>query len=181
MTWTSTQGSHIFSQAMKSPLTYGIASTTAPAGLSSTGLLGDTVNCALFTNGGTPNQADTLANTAYLAGQWVTGNESAATGYTAGGAALASKAYAIDSTTGASCFSANNITWTITAGTLTSYGDLIWDNTITGTVAKQGMCFNFFGGVQTLTGSAGATFTVAWPTVGTIGSGSSGVIFDITV
>jgi hypothetical protein len=185
MTWTGTQGSHIFSQSMKNPLLRSIDPTniTLPTGY--TDLVTDTsVMVALFGNTGTPNQADTMAHIGYNAtgGQWVTANESSATGYTAGGSALASRAFGIDATTGASCFSANNVTWTITAGTLTAYGDLVYDSAITGgTILDQGMCFNFFGGVQTLTGSAGATFTVAWPTVGAIGSGSSGVIFDVSI
>lgn len=183
MTWTSTQGSHIFSQSMKNPLLRSVDPTniTLPTGY--TDLVTDTsLLVALFTNTGTPNAEDTLANIGYNTGQWLSSSESSATGYTAGGSAAASRAFAIDTSTGAVCFSANNITWTITAGTLTAYGDFVYDSAISGgTVSKQGMCFNFFGGVQTLTGSAGATFTVAWPTVGAIGSGSAGVIFDVTV
>src|SRR5262249_61145071 len=52
-------------------------------------------------------------------------------------------------------------------GTLTitnAFGCLVYDNTITaGTVAKQGMSFNYFGGGQSVTGG---TFTIVWDATG---------------
>jgi hypothetical protein len=41
---------------------------------------------------------------------------------------------------------------------------LVYDATITaGTVAKQGLCFNYFGGTQSVTGG---TFTIVWDATG---------------
>ena len=65
--------SAIFQQAMINPLLQACWTTAKPTTYGS--LSADTINVALFGNSGTPNKADTLANTAYAAGQWITGNE----------------------------------------------------------------------------------------------------------
>lgn len=185
MTWTSTQGSHLFQYTTRYLLTYAGYTNTAPGGLSATGLVGDTIKFALFTNTGTPDQTVTTALlTAYngTSSQWVTANESSATGYTAGGNALSgTRTWAYDSGSGSICFfaGATSTAWTITAGTLTSYGGLLYDTSLTTAgnfVANQGLCFNFFGGAQTLTGSG--TFTVNWATPP---SGGTTAVFNITV
>jgi hypothetical protein len=166
--------SAIFTQAMKNPLLRSIDPTniTLPTGY--TDLTTDTVNCALFGNGGTPNKTDTLANTGYNTGQWTTGNEVSGTGYTAAGQALTSITYGIDATlTSALAYHAANPSWT--GASFTAYGDLVYDNSISGgTVAKQGICFHSYGGsAQTI---GGGTFTIAWYSTGY----SSGVVFAIT-
>jgi hypothetical protein len=167
--------SAIFVQAMKNPLLRSIDPTniTLPTGY--TDLVTDTINCALFGNSGTPNKLDTLANTGYSTGQWVTGNEVSGTGYTAGGVTLGTISYGIDSTaTNALAYHAANPSWT--GASITAYGDLVYDDSISGgTVAKQGICFHSFGGsAQTV---SGGTFTIAWYSTGY----SSGTVFSVTV
>jgi hypothetical protein len=49
------------------------------------------------------------------------------------------------------------------------FGCLVYDDTITTPVADQGLCFNYFGGTQSVTAG---TFTVVWSASG---------IFRITV
>jgi len=46
-----------------------------------------------------------------------------------------------------------------------AFGDFIYDDTIAAgnTVAKQGLCFNYFGGTQSVTGG---TFTVVFDATG---------------
>lgn len=154
--------SAIFQQAMLDPIAMTGATTTPPTSMTSTGLLGDTINVALFGNTGTPNKADTLPNTGYTAGQWTTTNElPTAGGYTQGGVALASKTYTIDTGSSSIIFHAANPSWT--SATFTAYGDLVYDSTISGgTVAKQGLCYHSFGGsAETI---SGGTFTIAWAT-----------------
>src|SRR4051812_36929988 len=52
----------------------------------------DTIKAALYNNTGTPDQSVSAANSAYLVGQWVVGNEVSSAGqWAAGGVALASK------------------------------------------------------------------------------------------
>jgi hypothetical protein len=176
LAWTA---SAIFNQAMLNPITRSANNATAPTGFTSLTAT-DVLKYALYaSNTITPNQKDTLANSGYNAGQWVTGGETSAGGYTAGGSALGgTRTWSIDATTGSVCFQNSvGLSWTVTSGTFTAYGGLLYDSTITaGTVANQALCYNYFGGVQTLTGSG--TFTVAWATVGSF---TSTVIFNITV
>lgn len=150
MGWTV---SAIFAQAMLNPIAGRAWSTAIPTGYSS--LSADVINAALFGTTPTPNKTDTLANSAYGAGQWVTGNEVSAgggTAYTAGGQALSSKSFSLDSVnTNQVTLSAVNPSWT-GATIAAAYGDLVYDNSVTGgTVAKQGLCFNYFGGTQSVT------------------------------
>jgi len=166
--------SAIFVQAMKNPLLRSIDPTniTLPTGY--TDLVTDTINVALYGNSGTPNKLDTLANTGYNTGQWVTGNETSGTGYTAAGKALTGVAYGIDATaTNALAYTANNLSWT--SASFTAYGDLVYDNSISSPTAKQGICFHSYGGsAETI---SGGTFTIAWYSTGY----ANPVVFSITV
>ena len=174
MAWS---GSAIFQQAMVNPIALGAGATTGfPTTYGSTGLLGDTVNCALYPATITPDKTAVVAQTGYnsASSQWLASNEITGTGYTAGGSALASKTWALDTGSSSICFHAANVSWT--TATITASGCLIYDATITaGTVAKQGMCFNSFGGSQSVTGG---TFTIQWATPG---GGGTTAIFNITV
>ena len=171
MAWST---SAIFQQAMLNPIAGRCWTTAVPT--SFVNLSSDTVNCALFNNTGTPDKTAAVASTGYNTGQWTNAtNEISGTGYTAGGTALGSKAFAIDTGSSSVCFTAANPSWT--SATLSSiFGDMVYDNTITGgTVAKQGMCFNYFGGSQSVTAG---TFTVQWATPP---SGGVTAVFNISV
>lgn len=167
--------SAIFVQAMKNPLLRSIDPTNVTLPTGYTDLVTDAVQVALYGNTGTPDKLAAVASTGYNTGAWVTGNETSGTGYTAGGSALASVTYGIDATaTNALAYHAANPSWT--GASFTAYGCLVYDNSITaGTVAKQGICFNSFGGsAQTI---SGGTFSIAWFSTGY----SSGTVFSITV
>jgi hypothetical protein len=146
---------------MLNPMLGRLWTTAAPTTFSS--LSADTIDVALFGNSVTPDKTAAVASTGYNTGTWTTGNETSGTGYTAGGSALASKAFAIDTGSSSICFTGANVSWT--GATITAYGCLVYDATITaGTVAKQGLCYNSFGGsAQTV---SGGTFTVQWATPG---------------
>jgi hypothetical protein len=118
----------------------------------------DTFKAALYNNTTAPDQTVASANTAYASGEWVVGNEvDDSTNWDTGGEPLsvtssfASNVYTFDSTDtsqgGATCTLAN------------VYGCLVYDDTITTPVADQGICYNYFGGVQSVTGG---TFTIVW-------------------
>ena len=164
--------SAIFQQAMLNPIAGRCWTTAAPTTYSS--LSADTIDCALFGTL-TPDKTVAVASSGYNTGVWTTGSEISGTGYTAGGSALASKAFAIDTGSSSICFTAANVSWT--SATLSSvYGGLCYDATITaGTVAKQGLCFNYFGGSQSVTSG---TFTVNWATPS---GGAVTAVFNITV
>jgi hypothetical protein len=116
------------------------------------------INVALFGNGVTPDPAASSAATQYGAGgTWTAANEVTATGWTAGGLTLAGVA---------SGFASNVYTFDATdkaggaADTVTNaYGVLIFDNTLAAPVAKQGICYNAFGGAASVTSG---TFTVVF-------------------
>ena len=170
MAWSN---SKIFQQALLNPVTRAVNAGTAPTSFVS--LTGDTINVALFNNTGTPDNTAAVASTGYNTGQWGTANEvTDATNWVAGGRAASSLSWALDTGSSSVVFHAAN-----TAGggnvTLTNaFGCLVYDNTISGgTVAKQGICFNYFGGGQSVTGG---TFTIIWATVG-----ATTGIFNITV
>lgn len=117
----------------------------------------DTINVALYGNSGTPDQTVTSANTAYAVGQWITGNEVTATGWTAGGLGLASVTSSFSSNvyTFDAADRAGGATDTVT----NAYGVLIYDTTIASPVADQGICYNAFGGANSVTSG---TFTVVF-------------------
>ena len=171
MAWSA---SAIFQQAMLNPMLGRLWTTAAPTTFSS--LSADSVKFALYGSTITPDKTAAVALTGYNAAtsQWVTAGETSGTGYTAGGSALASKAFAIDTGSSSICFTAANVSWT--TATITSSGGLCYDDTITaGTVAKQGLCYNYFGGSQSVTGG---TFTVQWATPG---GAAVTAVFNVTV
>jgi hypothetical protein len=171
--------SAIFQQAMLNPIARGIQATTGfPTSYSATGLLGDTVNVALFNNSAAPDKTAAVGSTAYNTGGWSNANEVTSTNWAAGGRALASKTCTIDSGSSSLVFGAADLSGGGVVTLTGFYGCLVYDNTISGgTVAAQGMCFNYFGGTQTVTAG---TFTIIWATVGAIVPPNGGV-FNITV
>jgi hypothetical protein len=132
------------------------------SGTGYTGLDSDTVNAALFTAAGmTPDQDAAVGSTGYATGVWLASNQTGGTdpNWLAAGRPLASKVF--DTGTAATMFFdaadlAGGGTVTLT-GVL---GCLVYDDTITaGTVADQGVSFNYFGGAQSVTAG---TFTIIW-------------------
>lgn len=130
------------------------------SGTGYTGLDSDTVNVALFNNTGTPDKDAALASAAYAVGQWVVGNEvTDATNWVAGGRPLASKTFTSPAT-GIAMFDAADLAGGGNVTLAGVMGCLVYDNSITaGSVAKQGVCFNYFGGAQSVTAG---TFTIVW-------------------
>ena len=172
MAWAN---SAIFQQAMLNPIAGRCWTTAAPTTYSS--LSADTINVSLFNNTTAPDKTAAVASTGYNTGQWVTANEVTGAGiWAAGGRPLASKTFSIDTGSSSICFNAANLAGAGT-GTLTNaFGCLVYDNTITaGTVAAQGLCFNYFGGGQSVTGG---TFTILWATPS---GGAETAVFNITV
>ena len=124
-------------------------------------LRSDAFKAALFNNTPTPDENVTSALSAYNAAtsQWLTANEVFQAGQWAqGGVALASSV--INSGTSDVVFFDANDTASGAAATLANiYGALIYDTTVATPVANQGICFNYFGGVNSVTNG---TFTSVW-------------------
>jgi hypothetical protein len=125
----------------------------------------DVPKCALFNNSVTPDVDAASASTAYNTGTWLVANEVSHAGqWAAGGVALASAAVSNPST-GVVMYDAAD-TASGAAATLASvFGCLVYDDTLTGTVADQGLSFNSFGGAQSITAG---TFTVVWNVTGVL-------------
>lgn len=117
----------------------------------------DSLKAALYGNTGTPDQTVASANSAYNAGQWISGNEVTATGWPAGGNALASvtSTFATNVYTLDAADRAGGASDTVT----NAYGCLVYDDTLTTPVADQGICYNAFGGANSVTSG---TFTIVW-------------------
>lgn len=134
-----------------------------------TGLDSDAVKAALYNNTGTPDKDAAVASTGYNTGAWITGNEQTSGNWVAGGVALSTKTLTTPST-GVFQFDAADVAPGGTSTLSGVMGCLVYDDAITaGTVAKQGVCFNYFGGAQSVTSG---TFTIVWNANG---------IFRITV
>jgi hypothetical protein len=116
------------------------------------------LEAALYDNTITPDQTVASANSAYAAGVWAGGHVLDASGWPSIGRPLASVT---------STFSTNVYTFdaadTVSANTTTTlvnaYGVLIYDHSIASPVADQGICFNYFGGTNSVTSG---TFTIVW-------------------
>lgn len=152
MAWTD---SRIFRAWVNNPM---LKQGTAPTLYAD--LTADTVKVALYNNSITPDRDAAVASTGYNTGAWALANEvTDATNWVAGGRALAGDAI----TTAAGGVNMYDATDLAGGGTLTlaaTHGCLVYDDAITGgTVADQGVCFNYFGGAQQVTAG---TFTIVW-------------------
>jgi len=123
----------------------------------------DVIKAALYNNSITPDNDVTAANSAYNVGQWATANEVYEAGQWAqGGVALASKTVSVavaDTVTVDAADTASG-----SAADLSGvYGCLVYDDGLTTPVADQGLCYNYFGGSNTV---VNGTFTVIWAATG---------------
>lgn len=157
MAWSA---SAVFREFVENPGIRGITGATAPTGASASGITADTVKVSLFDNTITPSQTVANASAGYGVGVWASGGVShanwPATGQTLGAATFTS--------TDATSFIMYDAPDLAGAGTLTltnAFGCLVYDDTITAgsTIADLGICYNYFGGAQTVTGG---TFTIIW-------------------
>jgi hypothetical protein len=119
----------------------------------------DTFHAALFNNSITPDNDVTSANSAYNVGQWASANEvTDVTNWVAGGRPLGTQS--LDSSVAdVVFFDAAN---TAGGGTVTlaaNHGCLVYDQSLATPVDNQGICYNYFGGAQSVTGG---TFTIVW-------------------
>lgn len=121
----------------------------------------DTFRAALYNNTPTPDLNATSALSAYNAAtsQWLTANEVSQAGQWAT-AGVALTGIVVNSATAGVVFFDANDTASGSAATLASvFGCLVYDDTIATPVAKQGVCYNYFGGTNSVTNG---TFTIVW-------------------
>lgn len=122
-----------------------------------TNLQADALKVALYGDSVTPDKNATAAASAYGAGgTWTAGNEKSDTNWAAGGRALAGNA--ITAAAGYVQFTGTNLAGGGNVTLASVMGCLVYDSTVTGTT-NRGICFNYFGGAQSVTGG---TFTINW-------------------
>ena len=119
---------------------------------------------ALYNNTTAPDETvnATLSSFNGAASQWVTANQvTDVTNWVSGGRSIASTALTKAGAAG-SHYVMFDGTDTAGAGVCTMsgiFGCLVYDDTLTTPVADQGLCYNYFGGTQSVTGG---TFTIVW-------------------
>lgn len=119
----------------------------------------DSFKAALYNNTITPDNDVTAANSAYNVGQWATANEVFEAGQWAqGGVALTSPSLNVG-TADVVFFDAADVVSGSAADLANVYGCLVYDDTLTTPVADQGVCYNYFGGANSV---VNGTFTVQW-------------------
>ncbi len=120
----------------------------------------DTIKFPLYNNSITPDNDVTAANSAYNVGQWASANEVTSGAYASGGQTLASKTVSVAS---ADTVIVDAADLTGTSITISAYGGLAYDDTLTTPVADQGMSYHYFGGLASVTAG---TFNVVFNTNG---------------
>lgn len=120
----------------------------------------DAFKVALYDNDITPSKDSTSANFAYNVDQWTSsGNEVSEAGqWDAGGVALTNPDVTNPSS-GRIMFDADNTASGSAADLASVFGCLVYDDDLAAPVANQGVCFNYFGGSNSVTNG---TFTVVW-------------------
>ena len=120
----------------------------------------DSFLVALYDNDITPDNDVSAANSAYDAGQWTSsGNEVSESGqWATGGVALTSPAISV-ATADVVFWDATDTASGSAADLANVYGCLVYDDTLTTPVANQGVCYNYFGGANSV---VNGTFTVVW-------------------
>ena len=122
----------------------------------------DVPKVALFDGTITPSQTVASASTAYAAGVWASGGVSDASGWPAAGRVLAGITWAAAG--GVCTYDANDTVSANDTTTLTNAnGCLVYDDTLAAVVVDQGMCYNYFGGANSVTSGR---FTIIWNTAG---------------
>jgi hypothetical protein len=124
----------------------------------------DVFKAALMNNTGTPDRDVAAASSAYNTGQWtaatneVIDSSGGGTDWPAGGVSLGTETLTT-SAGGIVMFDAPDTASGSTADIANAYGCLVYDDTLTTPVADQGVCFNYFGGANSVTNG---TLTIVW-------------------
>ncbi|HEU4543055.1 MAG TPA: hypothetical protein VFR23_18130 [Jiangellaceae bacterium] len=123
----------------------------------------DVFKAALYGTGATPDRDATAANSAYSATAWhgaaeIIDSTGGGTDWPAGGVSLGTETLTTPST-GVVMLDAPDTASGATADIAAAFGCLVYDDTLATPVADQGVCFNYFGGSNSVTNG---TFTVVW-------------------
>ena len=120
----------------------------------------DVFKAALYGTGATPDRDATAANSAYAA-TWhgaaeIVDTTGGGTDWPTGGVSLGTETLTT-SAGGIVMFDSPDVASGATADIAAAFGCLVYDDTIATPVADQGVCFNYFGGSNSVTNG---TFTI---------------------
>lgn len=119
----------------------------------------DVPKAALFGTTPTPDQNVASAASAFNTGVWVTANEiTDVTNWPSGGRPLVTPVLN-SGTSGTVFYDAVDTTGGGNVTIAAAFGTQVYDDTLTTPVADQGICYNYFGGTQSVTAG---TFTIVW-------------------
>lgn len=124
----------------------------------------DVFKAALMNNTGTPDRDVAASASAYNTGQWtaasneVIDSSGGGTDWPAGGVSIGTETVTT-SAGGIVMFDAPDTASGATADITNAFGTLVYDDTLTTPVADQGVCYNYFGGANSVTNG---TFTIIW-------------------
>lgn len=119
----------------------------------------DTFKVALYNNTPTPDKDATSANSAYNVDQWGTANEVYEAGQWAQAGVALTSPDITNPSGGVVMFDATDTASGSAADLANVYGCLVYDDTLATPVADQGVCYNYFGGANSV---VNGTFTVVW-------------------
>lgn len=123
----------------------------------------DTFRAALYTDTVTPDNDVTSANSAYNAGQWVTANEQSDSGQWAAGGLALTGVVLNSSSPDVVFWDADDAVSGSSADLTGVVGCLVYDDQVAAPVPDQGVCFNYFGGANSV---VAGTFSCIWNSLG---------------
>ncbi len=121
------------------------------------------IKVALYGTTPTPSQTVSAANSAYAVDQWIVGSEISEAGQWAAGGVALSGVTVSAATVNPITFDAADTASGAAADLAAVFGCLVYDDTIAAPVADQGICYNYFGGSNSV---VNGTFTVVWSASG---------------
>jgi hypothetical protein len=124
------------------------------------------IKAALFDTDVTPDNDVTAANSAFGSGQWVSAGNEVFDGaeWATGGVNIAGRSIDV-SVADFVKFDGNDTSSGTSATLLAVFGCLVYADTIATPVVDQGICYNYFGGTNSVTDG---TFTIVWHANGII-------------
>ena len=119
----------------------------------------DSFKVALYNTTPTPDNDVTAANSAYNVGQWATAQEVFEAGQWAQAGVVLTSPTVNSGTADIVFFDASDTASGSAADLAAVFGCLVYDDTLASPVVDQGVCYNYFGGSNSV---VNGTFTVVW-------------------
>lgn len=123
----------------------------------------DTFKVALYNNSVNPVNTVAASLARYGVGDWATNEVSSGSAWSAGGRTITNPAVAQSSPTTIVKWSGDSVASNGTVSLQNFAGCLVYDDTLTSPQDNPAICYNYFGGVNTV---VNGTFTIVWSSTG---------------